>query len=197
MPWPQASAGVTLLEMAMAMMIVAVLSVGVSGIIKVGVEHTMAERQHQNMQMIAMNLVDDLRHDLRTADSINALGAGSNSLVMQSNGKVITYALNAANKQITRKVGGVASTKIYNDPGVFKNLQVQCTPTCFQIGTDQSGNPLVSSSGVPKEIMIPNLSVNAVLPAGNLGTSVDQAFGVPSFHLKMFSFNVAAATEFQ
>ena len=196
---PQSAAGVTLLEMAMAMMIIAVVSVGVSGIIKVGAEHNLSERQHQTMQIMAMNVVDDLRFDLHTADTINNLGGGSNTLVINGNGKVITYTLNTNNHQLTRLDSQTNATKIYNDPNIFmSNMQFSCqsggaaTP-CFQ--KDPSAG--VATNGTPKALMIPNLTVTAVLPAGSAGTVIDQVWGAPTFKLNQFSFNIAAATEFK
>lgn len=193
-----ASSGVTLMEMALAMMIVAVVGVGVSGLLKVGAEHNLSERQHQTMQIVALNLVDDLRHDLRTADSINALGSGSNTLTIQGNGQTITYSLNTATHRMSRQVNG-SPAKVYNDPNIFlSNMQVQCSPTCFQVATDaQTGQLMVTSTGIPKEIVIPRLTVTVPLANGNAGTMIDQSFGAPNYALNQFAFHVTTSTEFQ
>lgn len=195
---PQPEQGITLIEMAMAMMIVAVLGVGVSGMLKVGAEHNLSERQHQTMQVVAMNLVDDLRYDLRAANTINALGGGSNTLVIHTTDKqtnaaqTITYALNGS-AQMTRQLNNL-TPKIYNDPSVFlSNMQIQCSPNCFQVATGAT----FSTNGTPTQIAIPQLTVSVPLVAGNKGTVIDQAFQAPNFKLSQFSFNVTAATEFQ
>src|SRR3954470_23284463 len=82
---PLPALGITLIELAVSMMIMAIIGVGVSGLLKTGAEHSLSERTHQTSQMVAMNLVDDLRFDLRTADSVNNVGVGgSNTLIIQS-----------------------------------------------------------------------------------------------------------------
>lgn len=183
----------------MSMMIVAVLSVGVSGIIKAGAEHSLSERQHQTMRQMALGLVEDLRRDLRTADTVNNLGGGSNQLVINGNGGTITYTLNTGNHQMTRQANGI--TRIYNDPNVYlSNMEFSCvnpntnqTTTCFQVDPTAG----TASNGTPKAVYLPNVTVTAALAPGNSGTAIDQAFGAPSFKLNQFSFNIAAATEFQ
>jgi prepilin-type N-terminal cleavage/methylation domain-containing protein len=189
--------GVTLVELAMSMMIVAVLSVGVSGMVKTGVEHQLSERQVQTMRMMAMNLVDDLRYDLRTADTVNKLGSGSNILVITTaNNQKITYQLDTATHRMTRKSSTSPATKIYNDPGAFaQNMQFDCkngnaSIPCFDtLGT--------ASDGTPKAVVLHNVTVTAALPASGASTALDAAFGPPSFRLNEFTFNIAAATEFR
>ena len=184
-------AGITLLELALSMMVMAVLGVAVSSLVKAGADHNLSERQHQTMQMVAMNLVDDLRFDLRTAERISSLGSGSNSLVIQNTGQTITYALDPSTFQMSRTVSG-GIRKVYNDPtGVLSNVQIQCTPSCFQPSTVQA------SDGTPKSITIPLLTVSVPPRAGSAGTPIDQYFGAPQFVLKAFTFNIATATEFQ
>jgi prepilin-type N-terminal cleavage/methylation domain-containing protein len=190
-----ANSGVTLLELAISMMIVAVISVGVSGLIKVGAEHNLSERQHQTMQLIAMDLVDDLRRDLLTADTISNLGSsGSNTLTITGNGHTVTYAMNSSTHQMTRAANGI--TKIYNDPKIFlSNLRMDCvsaTNQCFQVNTTAG----TASNGTPKAIFIPNLTISAP-PGSGGGTVIDQAFGAPNFKLNQFSFNMTTSTEFQ
>ena len=207
MSFKASAAGVTLLELAITMMITAVIGVGVSGLIKAGAEHSLSERQHQTMRMMAMSLIEDLRFDLRTADSINSLGGGSNTLVIHQGAQTITYNLDTGTHRMTRTFNG--KTKIYNDPSVFlNNMQFSCqtgagaTTTCFQndpeAGAIMGGPPtVVAANGTPKAVLVPNLTVTAALPSGSGGTVIDQAFGPPSFQLTSFSFNVASATEFQ
>jgi len=201
------ASGISLLELAITMMITAVIGVGVSGLIKAGAEHSLSERQHQTMRMMAMSLIEDLRFDLRAADSIDSLGGGSNTLVIHQAGQTITYNLDTGTHRMTRTAAG--KTKTYNDPSVFlSNMQFSCqtaagsTTTCFQndpnAGAVLGGPPtVIASDGTPKAVLVPNLTVTAALPAGGGGTVIDQAFGPPSFQLTSFSFNVASATEFQ
>jgi len=191
--------GITLVELAMSMMVVAVIGVGVSGLMKTGVEHNISQRQMQTMQMMAMDLVEDLRYDLRTADTVNNVGGGSNTLTISSSGQTITYNLNAGTHQMTRRSSTTGVTKIYNDPNVFmNNLQFDCKDTsnnsigCFM--TDPTLG--TATNGTPKAVVLRNVTVTAALN-GNANTALDIAFGAPSFRLNQFTFNVAAATEFQ
>lgn len=192
--------GITLIELAMSMMVVAVIGVGISGLVKSGVEHTLSERQVQTMQMMAMDLVEDLRHDLRTADTVNNVGSGSNTLVITGNGQTITYRLDTATHRMTRQSTASPITKIYNDPKVFaSNMEFSCqnssggTIPCFSKNTALG----TASNGTPKAVVLRNVTVTASLPAGGSSSALDIAFGAPSFRLNQFTFTIAAATEFQ
>ncbi len=184
--------GLTLLEVALCIAILAILSVGVSSLVKTGVETQLAQRVHQDMQAIGMNIVDDLRQDIRTADRATVAGGGNTLTLDMPTGTQIVYQLSGANA-FTRWEQATGATKLYNDPNVFTvPLQVQCPAGCFE--ALMPNNDAVPS---PRQIFVRTLSVAQVLPAGNAGTMIDQSFGPANFTLREFSFDVMSATEFQ
>lgn len=182
--------GVTLLEMALSMMILAILSVGVSSLVKTGVENQLAQRTHQNMQTVGLNIVDDLRMDIRTADRATVSNGGNTLTLSTPNGNII-YNLTASN-DFTRFVQATGVTRTYNDPNAFNpRLQVRCPNGCFQAAL-LNNDPVPS----PRQIFVEELLVEQVLPNGS-GTMIDRAFGAANFPVRAFSFDVMSAKEFQ
>jgi Tfp pilus assembly protein PilV len=178
----QSEQGVSLLELALGMMILSVLSVGVSALVKTGVESQMSHRTNQEIQNIGLNIVDDLRTDIRTADKAVV---STNQLVLNMpTGNTITYRLNGDNFSRANSAGG---SKTYNT-GPIARLRVSCTGSCFRAGS-------LNSAGDPRQIIVDSLQVVEVLP--NAGTAIDQAFMPSNFSIRNFSFEVLSATEFQ
>lgn len=172
--------GITLLEMALGLMIIAVLSVGVSSLVKTGVESQMAERMNQQMQIISNMIVDDLRMDFRQADNVTVNG---NTLKLEAPSGEVTYRL--ANGRFSRTVG--ASQKVYNDSKAYPMLAVKCMNT-----SNQSINCFTKSSG-GRQIELKNLTVEQTV-AGN---SVIDTFGKPSYKVHNIAFDVATQQQFQ
>lgn len=174
------------------MMILSILSIGVSSLVKAGVETQMAERDHQNMHVIGMNIVDDLRNDIRNADQVT-VGNGGNSLqvILDSNtGQTVSYDL--VGTKFQRSSPGKL-TKIYNDPAMYTDqMQISCPDPngCFEAKS-------INSNNLPKQILIPEIKVQKVLPTGSSGSIIDKNFGGANFSIKDYSLDVASATEFQ
>ena len=197
-----AERGVTLLEISLAMMIVAVLSVGVSNLIRSGVESQMSESLHQHMQVIANSIVDDLRHDLREASNVT-IANGGNMLRVQAPSGNITYQL-AANGDFSRRSPS-GSSKIYNHNGPSKKgannstvflLKVACPGSVTPTGTALSGcfaSNTTNMSGEPTQVIIPRLQVEQTV---GTGTIIDQNFGPPNYTIRDFSFTLSSAIEF-
>ena len=167
------SSGVTLIEMVISLLVIVVLGIGVSSIVRVGIESQMAQRTQENMQIVAMNIVDDLRFDLRTADSIAITGGGN---TLSINGGQTVYSLNGAGDLVRQQNG---NAKTYND-GFRPALQVVCPNGCFQ-------------SVPPKQVLLPNLRVQQTT-AGN--TIIDRNFGLPNFPVRNVAFDIMSATQF-
>jgi prepilin-type N-terminal cleavage/methylation domain-containing protein len=190
----KAQQGVTLLEMALAMMILSVLSVGVSSILRTGVESQMAQRNDLTMQSIGMDISEDLRNDIRLADSAS-IGGGGNSMTLvvgNSNANTtynVTYSLDGSG-QLTRQANG--QSKIYNDQTIYKTpiLVVQCTNGCFT--AMQMNNDTPQS---PREVLVNEMIVTQ---STSQNTLIDRSFNrLANFPLRAFSFNLTGATQFQ
>jgi len=183
------------MEMALAMMIVAILSVGVSSLVRSGVEGQLAQATNDNMQTLSMNIVDDLRQDLRTADSA-VISNGGNTLTIVPSGGVggnIIYTLSGTD--LTRSRGG--TTKTYNDTvQVRPRLQVACPGgACFsgfRADTVNKGVMLVDNAS-PQQIVLPNLTVQG---AGQ-NTVIDKNFGAPNYAIRNITLTLTSQTVFQ
>lgn len=187
--------GITLIEVGLAMMIVAVLSIGVSAVVKAGVETQMSNRMNQHMQTISNLIVSDLRMDFREVDTVTITGGGNQMTLATPNGNVV-YRLAGGNLTRTSPAGRV---KTYNDPALYNNnLEIICPG-----GQALPGGPAVNgcfapvnvnSYGLPRQVVMPQMAVRQKLSSNTL---IDRHFGAPNFTLRNFAFDVMAATEFQ
>lgn len=189
-----AHSGVTLLEMALCIMLLSIISVAVSSLVRTGVEGQLSQRTHENMQVIALNIMDDLRFDLRTAEKANCLGAPT-SVVQISNGGnrmsfcnrdgQVTYELTSANQMYRTSPNGIV--KVYNQ-GFTPTLNVLCPSGCFAV--------------VNGQLQMPDLRVQQAT-AGNslmdqwLRNVEDPTFGRPTYRMSNTSFALLSATQFQ
>ncbi|HEY9746448.1 MAG TPA: hypothetical protein V6C99_09545 [Oculatellaceae cyanobacterium] len=179
----QGSEGLSLLEMALGMMILSILSVGVSSLIKSGVEAQLAQQLSQEAQTVGLNIVDDLRHDIRTADKAEVNG---NQLVLSMpTGNTLTYQLVGGNFSRTDTAGG---TKTYNTVNPSARLRVVCEPNCFRAELNDSNEV--------RQVIVDALRVEQI-PQGTGGTIIDQQFGTANFTVRKFAFELLSATEFQ
>ena len=179
------------------MMILSIISVAVSNLVKTGVETQLSQRMQENMQTIAMNIVDDLRYDIRTADTAT-ISNGGNTLTLTGGTGNIVYSLASGNMR--RTVGG-GTPKIYNAGYAGPGLEVAClnmagaTIPCFQGFSPSTANPavFVSDSVDPRQIRVDNITVQQQT-LGN--TMIDRNFGRPQFALRNFNFDLMSATQF-
>lgn len=174
---PAAQPGLTLLEMAIGIMIVSILSVAVSSLFKVAVESQMSQRVHENMQMVAINIVDDLRLDIRTADSVEVLNGGNTLRISNVDGEVVYTWSNGGSFVRTLNSG---AQKSYSQ-GFSPALNVVCEPACFQQVADQ-------------QILLPELRVEQSTAGG---TVIDRFFSKPNYPVRNIAFDILSATEFQ
>ncbi len=183
--------GVTLVELGMAMMIIAVLSVGVASLMRVGIEAQFAERANQKMQIISMAIVDDLRRDLQTAQAVTIKNARSLEVSVPkpsdpTKTDIVTYSL-AANGRFSRSTS--SSTKTYNDIGVDRKLTVKCvnasnaSVACFQWAN--TNNTVLEISGLRVE------------HTGFGNTVFDQNFGSPNYTVRDLTFDISINRTFQ
>lgn len=220
-----AARGITLIELALSMMIMAVLSVGVSSLIKTGVETQMSERMNAHMQTIAMNIVDDIRLNMRTACTAQVTGGGTTLNLqmppctapgtpngfgtMMVTSPYFIYKLNGTDFVRTTGTGtwiigptsvafvasAVGPTKIYNKSSATSLYQVDCNNAANVAGPCFTALNL-NSSGQPKQIVINNIRVT--VPALNSDSIITKSFNMPpNYSVRNFSFDVMNATEFQ
>lgn len=185
--------GVTMVEVAMTMMIIAVLSVGVASLMRVGIEAQLSERANQKMQIISMAIVDDLRRDLQTAQAVTLQNAG-NTLVVRvpkpsdpANAYNATYRL--ANGRFSRS-STIAATKTYNDMGVDSKLTVKC------VDDDNASAPCFRwLDAVDKTVL--GMEGLRVEHTGFGNTVFDQSFGTPNYTIRDLTFDVSINRKFQ
>ena len=183
--------GVTLIELAVGMMLMAIIGVTVSSLVRAGVEAQMSQRLVNHGQVVVMNVVDDILFDLRTADAVAVLGGGNQLRITTDIGLgpgTITYVYGAPNVQRTEAVPGSPNngTKIYN-ANVTPALNFTCVAPCFAWRPDVNGNN--------RSIVIQNLSV---APAVNTEASsaIAQAFPLVPFSIRQASFDVISTATY-
>jgi prepilin-type N-terminal cleavage/methylation domain-containing protein len=192
--------GFTLIEATLAIMILAILSIGVSSLVRTGVETQMSRRIQEYMQAIGLNIVDDLRRDLRTADQAVITNAG-NRLTITAPGGNIVYNLEADNT-FTRTEGGV--TKIYNDPNLYNPwpevvcLNAGAAAPCFSGFRKDLNNPgvMVANNASPQQVMLADITVRQAVAAGG-GTVIDNAFGMANFSVRNITLSLTSQTDFR
>ncbi|WP_303675009.1 hypothetical protein [Vampirovibrio chlorellavorus] len=179
-----------MVELAMSMMIIAVLSVGVASLMRVGIEAQLAERVNQKMQIISMSIVDDLRRDLQTAKKVTLTNGSTLDLEVPrpTNPALpdnVTYQW--ANGRFSREVGG--TVKIYNDIAADRSLRVNCvnasnvSVNCFR--WVNAGRTMLGVSGLRIE------------HTGFGNTVFDQQFGAPNYTVRDLTFDVSINRTFQ
>jgi type II secretory pathway pseudopilin PulG len=192
--------GITLLEISLGMMILCVLSIGVSSLVKTGVESQMSERTHQYMQTIALNIVDDIRLDIRKADDVT-VGSNGQTLNILIDTTNVTYQLESGGKFSRNETG--KPKKYYNYDAAkstyWNGIQLSCndpvnnTTQCF---VEQSMNQDATKNRA-RQIQIPYLKAVKPMNASQRMSIIDQFFDEPNFAIRDFSFNVPSATVFQ
>lgn len=172
--------GVTLVELSMAMMIIAVLSVGVASLIRVGVEAQLSERANQKMRIISMAIVDDLRRDIQMAQSVTI--ANGKTLVVEvpkatdlTETENVTYQL-LANGRFRRST--TSATKTYNEPKLDNLLTVECVNAASCFNWASPSRTVLEMSGI------------RVKHTGFGNTVLDQQFGEPNYTVRDLTFDV-------
>lgn len=183
-------------------MIAAIIAVGVSSLIKAGVETQISRKIQENMQTVALNIVDDLRQDIRMADRATVQNATTLVLAMPATpparptAYTLTYRLQGTDFV---RIDSARGQKLYNDPSIFSpKLSVDCTDpltgganTCFSARMMNSDTP-----PEPRQIRVNAIRVYRPVPL-NGGTVIDRAFGAPNFTVRQFAFDVMSAKEFE
>lgn len=178
------------------MMILAVLSIGVSSLVRTGVETQLSRRVHEYMQVVGLNIVDDLRRDLRTADQA-IITAGGNQLTIIHPAGNISYVLNPATGVLTRTQN--AQSKDYNPTVQQPRLQVTCpNGPCFTGVRKDPTNPnvLIADNNSPQQVQLGDITVRQQAPAGG-GTIIDTAFGAPNFSMRNITLSLTSQTNFR
>ena len=187
--------GVTMVELVMAMMIIAVLSVGVASLMRVGIEAQLSERANQKMQIISMAIVDDLRRDLQTAQAVTVQNAGNTLVVRVPDPADPASAYNAtyrlANGLFSRTSPEGSKDYIRDiDMRVNSKLTVKCvndvnaSAPCFR-WLNATTKTVLKMEGLRLE------------HTGFGNTVFDQNFGSPNYTVRDLTFDVSINREFK
>jgi prepilin-type N-terminal cleavage/methylation domain-containing protein len=196
---PGRAHGLTLIEVALAIMILAILSIGVSSLVRTGVETQMSRRIQEYMQAIGLNIVDDLRRDLRTADQA-VISNGGNRLTITGPNGTIQYNLTVGNT-FTRTQDAVIKT--YNDPNQYQPWpEVVClnggaAAPCFTGFRKDLSSPgvMLANNANPQQIKLADITVRQA-PVGG-GTIIDNAFGMSNFSVRNITLSLTSQTDFR
>ncbi|MBX2861214.1 MAG: prepilin-type N-terminal cleavage/methylation domain-containing protein [Vampirovibrio sp.] len=173
--------GVTLIELAVAMVIFAVLGVAVSSIVQSAQDSQMAHRVHETQHSVAMDVVDNLRIDLRHARNVTVAGTSVSFQTFDANVGTdvnVTYALAGGALTRTSPGGTLNFGNRYAVPMTFG-----CGNPCF-VGT---GNPVT-------QLSLNNLEVIDATPSAS---KLDAAFGRARFRVNESAFYVMDGMTFQ
>ncbi|MDX2086116.1 MAG: hypothetical protein SFZ03_12100 [Candidatus Melainabacteria bacterium] len=179
-PWPcrlphhrqrkqTARPGLTLIEAAIAIGIIGIIGVAVSNVLLAGVEAQLSSKIHTHMETTALNIVDQLRFDLRFARNVTAPSPTTLQFTTQDN-VAVTYSFT-----------GGALTR--NGTSFTANVPVTLSVTCG--GCFQTNGKQVSLSG----LQITDVATGQ--------SNIDRAFGKASFIYPDATFDVLTATTFE
>ncbi len=180
--------GFSIVEVCVVMAIMVLIGMAVASVSRIGVEAQYSQREQATLQTIAQNIVDDIRYDLRMAETVT-ISANSLNIVgldNDNNAVNITYTLSGGN--LSRNDG---ASKVYNQRNVGSGTQeytpavdIVCPAPCFQ----------EVIQGVSDTMLIDSMAVTAVQGSSVLDTTFDQG---TSFVLEDVSFDLMSQTEFQ
>lgn len=192
----RAHSGLTLVEAAIAMVILSIVTVATSNVILTGVETQLSSRKMSVQQVIGQNIVDDIRIDVRYSSAIttpvapvnnNTFGASSNQLVIQRDmpgggpQQIITYNFNGGT--LTRQDSLNNTTRNYNNLASGIPVTINCINNCFRIYRTSIGNQ-VNLGG----IAIADVNATSVM---------DAQFGPANYTVMNVTFDRMTATNFQ
>ena len=181
--------GVSLVEMAIAMMIIAVISVAVSNLVLTGVQSQMNQGNEEHMQIIAYNIVDDMRLDLRRAQNHTVLAANRLQVTL-TDGSIVNYEFDATGTRFQRR--SPTATKIYN---TMNNRAGQLHTVALRFVDVPVTRPGPPVTVISTEVTIPDLTITRI----NRGTdsAIDAEFGPPQFSIRNITFDSMNTNTFQ
>lgn len=203
----KADKGLSLIEVCVGMMLMSVIGIAVSSLLISAVNSQMDQRTQSNMQLVASNIVDDIRYDLMrcmdsgpmdaTYDCFNSITANEIRFRRLSDedpstpGYVPFYLVT-----YTRTAAGNFERTSANplEPTPFKRYNENFRPA---LQVDCAGNNPGACFSRPalQQLLIRGLIVRPV-PTG--GQNVyDVHFGTQQYRVNNVSFNIMASTNFQ
>jgi prepilin-type N-terminal cleavage/methylation domain-containing protein len=152
-----ANQGLSLIEIAVTMAVVAVVSLGSTHALSMFSEVQKSQRLHNVQQVVAMNVVDNLRQDLRFAtrptpltNAFTITGGNGNVLTIPNafeptlGSYSVTYTFTGTTVTRAVTVGGVTTTTSYT-ADITPGVTISCGAAggaCFQVASvDVNGNP--------------------------------------------------------
>lgn len=180
--------GLTLIELAIAIAVIAVIGLAASQMMFTGVQTQMSVHVNETEANLAQEIVNRLRYELRNAQNIQILNNG-NSLQFQG------YDPNTA-QYTSINYAFTGSTLTRNGVNLSANrspaFQITCggTLACFTGATSS-----VTSSQNLQRVSLNNLTITDISGSNK---NLDQAFGGPAtFHLDEAAFNILNGMTFQ
>ncbi|MEB3287241.1 MAG: hypothetical protein VKJ04_07030 [Vampirovibrionales bacterium] len=208
--------GVTLIELAIAMMVMSILAIGVASLIRGGVESQMNDRLYNTMHLVVNNLLSELRFDLMRSTHVEVLGGGTQLSITDPDGNTILYEVYsdpspgvAGVSSIRRTAAG--QSKVFNrqGPAEFRPaLRMTCSATipagatpCFQgFRLEPTATPgvfnTVTDNTQPTQIRIADLSIYSPSYIPGSDSSYLRSFGPPRYRLQQTTFDVLSNLEF-
>ena len=188
-------AGLTLIEIAVAIGIMAVVSLGSAHAVSMFTEVQNSNRLHQVQQQVAMNLIDNLRHDLRYASRPNAVTnafsiTGPNSTVLtipvsfdpNIGTYSVVYTFTGGSVTRTMTVGGAPTVTNYNAiPGLPVAINCGGGGNCFQVSS-------VDINGNPRGIRLNQLQVAEAVP--DVNNVITANFGPAAYNVQNVTFDM-------
>ncbi len=202
-----------MLEMSIAMMIIAVVGIGASSLMKAAVQNVNNERQQQLMQIVGMNIINDLRYDLRYAETAtisSSSGLTNNVLTIAkkdphnpANNITVTYTqfkdtTRSDLLSLKRKQSNVPVLfKTYNDKAYSSKFEIKCVGDCFTNFTDSDGN--IRGINISEiDLTIPDKTVSSSSSTLKKETIVDLVFGTaPNYVIQPSEFTITSKVTFQ
>lgn len=172
--------GVTLVELALAIAILSVVTLATSQLFLTSVQNQQNERLHVMQTHLLSTITSQIRADMLLSRTVSLSNGGNTLNFVHPNGDRIMY--DVANNTITRTVNGTAVDYRNTLPEAWvNNMALLCNNPCFTLeGTTR--------------VAIRNLEARDVSTAN---TTMDTVFGKMRLRLPEVTINKLAGFEFQ
>jgi Flp pilus assembly pilin Flp len=199
-PLKLAQKGVNLVELAVAMALIAVMGIAVANLMTATTLTQINNRLQSMCEQVASSVVERLRWDLRFASAVAVANAGQQITITYADkpGNFVRYRF--ANNTLTRTDQTNATynfaTAVYNDPN--HPLRVFCQAPCFR--ATALGGAASAQVGLYNLIVRDNSPIGTALDAANNGLTdpvTGLSYNRTQFRIQQATFNVLAGQRFQ
>jgi Tfp pilus assembly protein PilV len=178
------SKGVSLLEAALAMAILAIVSISVSNVLLAGVTTHMSSKTRTYQVNVAMDVMDSLRNDIRFALAVTA-NPNTRLQIDLSGGRQVVYTFDNGTGTLTRTdtlpgPGNSTSRNFVSSVPSTVPIRVACINTCFSVARAQ--------------VFLEGLQV---ADGGPATSALDREFGSSNTTYRNIAFDIMTSTAFQ